>query len=421
MLEYINRDYKPSRNDLVAVYYLEPNRVSIEEAAENIAAESSIGTWTDVSTLSKDIARRLKPNVFDIDRKNSIIKIAYAKELFEDANIPQVMSSIAGNIFGMGIVNNLRLLDIDFPKAMIEKMPGPKYGIDGIRRITKVKKRPLVGTIIKPKVGLNAKEHARVAYQAWLNGLDIVKDDENLTNQNFNKFKERISETLKYRDLAEYKTGEKKMYMPNITAETFEMMRRMEYVRENNGEYIMVDVITVGFSALQSLRKYSKEVIHGHRAMHAAITRNKKHGISMLALSKLYRLIGIDQLHIGAIVGKMEGDSNEVIKIGDEIEHNLIKEDRKEHVLEQKWYNIKPMLAVCSGGLHPGKIPRLMNYMGNNIVMQFGGGCHGHPDGTEAGARAIRQSVDATMKRITLKDYAKTHIELDKALNKWGM
>jgi len=141
----------------------------------------------------------------------------------------------------------------------------------------------------------------------------------------------------------------------------------------------------------------------------------------MLALSKLYRLIGIDQLHIGAIVGKMEGDSNEVIKIGDEIEHNLIKEDRKEHVLEQKWYNIKPMLAVCSGGLHPGKIPRLMNYMGNNIVMQFGGGCHGHPDGTEAGARAIRQSVDATMKRITLKDYAKTHIELDKALNKWGM
>jgi ribulose-bisphosphate carboxylase large chain len=331
------------------------------------------------------------------------------------------MSSIAGNIFGMGIVNNLRLLDIEFPKSIVTKFQGPRYGIEGIRKILKVKQRPLVGTIIKPKVGLSAKEHARVAYQAWMNGLDIVKDDENLTNQNFNKFRERISETLKYRDLAEYKTGEKKMYVPNITAETLEMLRRMEYVRENNGECIMVDVFTVGFSALQTLRKYSKEVIHGHRAMHAAITRNKKHGISMLALSKLYRLIGIDQLHIGAIVGKMEGEAKEVIKIGDEIEDSLVKADKKLNIMEQKWYNIKPMMPVCSGGLHPGKIPKLMKYMGNSLIMQFGGGCHGHPDGTEAGARAIRQAVDATMKNISLKEYAKKHIELDKALNKWGM
>jgi len=421
MLDYVDLKYIPSRKDLIAEYYVEPNKISLEEAADNIAKESSIGTWTSISTMKKDIFEKLKPGVFSIDKENNIIKIAYPPELFEEDNIPEILSSIAGNIFGMNVVNNLRLLDIGFPKSIVKKFQGPRYGIKGIRNLLKIKYRPLTGTIIKPKLGLKAKEHAKVAYEAWVNGLDIVKDDENLTSQSFNKFKERVIATLKYRDLAEHETGEKKMYMPNITAETFEMLKRMKFVRENNGEYIMVDVLTVGFSALQTLRNYSKEVIHGHRAMHAALTRNKKHGISMLTLAKLYRLIGIDQLHIGAIVGKMQGASSEVVDIGEEIEENLIEEDKKAHVLEQKWYNIKPMMAVCSGGLHPAKIPKLMSYMGNNIIMQFGGGCHGHPDGTAAGARAIRQALEASMKRIPLKKYSIEHNELKKALEKWGI
>jgi len=421
MVSYINLGYIPSKNDLIAEYYIEPNRVSIEEAAENIAKESSIGTWTSISTMNERILKTLKPNIYSINKKSNIIKIAYPKELFEEDNIPEIMSSIAGNIFVMNIINNLRLLDIKFPKSIVSKFPGPRYGIKGIRSLLRIKDRPLTGTIIKPKLGLNAKEHAKVAYEAWRNGLDIVKDDENLTNQSFNKFRERVELTLRYRDFAERDTGEKKIYMPNITAETFEMLRRMEFVRDNNGEYIMVDVLIIGFSALQTLRKYSKEVIHGHRAMHAALTRNKKHGISMLALAKLYRLIGIDQLHIGAIVGKMEGAFNEVENIGEEIEKNIVQENKKGHLLEQKWYHIKPMMAVCSGGLHPGKIPRLMKYMGNNIVMQFGGGCHGHPDGTAAGARAIRQALEATMKNIPLNRYAIEHDELKKAIMKWGL
>ena len=421
MHRYIDLNYKPSKDDLIAGYYVEPNNTTIEEAADNVAKESSIGTWTSIGTLNENIFKRLKPSVFSIDKENNIIKIAYNKELFESSNIAEILSSVAGNIFGMSVLKNLRLLDISFPKAIVKEYPGPRYGIKGIRKITNVKKRPLVGTIIKPKLGLSAKEHAQVAYEAWVNGLDIVKDDENLTNQDFNKFKERVELTLKYRNMAEHKTGERKIYMPNITAETFEMIRRMELVRNNNGEYIMVDVVTTGFSALQSLRKYSQEVIHGHRAMHAALTRNKKHGISMLTLAKLYRLIGIDQLHVGAIVGKMEGASYEVTNIGEEIENNIIHENKKSYVLEQKWYNIKPMMAVCSGGLHPAKVPKLMKYMGNNIVMQFGGGCHGHPDGTGAGARAIRQAIDATMKKIPLPRYANEHLELKKALTKWGI
>jgi ribulose-bisphosphate carboxylase large chain len=183
----------------------------------------------------------------------------------------------------------------------------------------------------------------------------------------------------------------------------------------------MVDILTVGFSGLQTLRQANLGlVIHGHRAMHAALTRNPKHGISMLTIGKLCRLAGLDQLHVGAVFGKMEGGKDEVLGITDEIENNIIQEKKRQHSLEQKWYHIKPMFAVCSGGLHPGKVQKLIHAMGNNIIIQAGGGVHGHPFGTRKGAMALRQAVDATMKKISLEEYSKTHSELQQALKKWG-
>ncbi len=203
----------------------------------------------------------------------------------------------------MKAVDNLRLIDIELPENLVKSFQGPLYGIEGIRKLLDVKNRPLVGTIVKPKLGLGYKKHAEVAYESWVGGCDIVKDDENLTNQAFNPFKERIIETLKMRDHAEEETGEKKIYMPNISAETDEMVRRAHFVKENNGRYIMVDIVTVGFSGLQSIREKNPGlVIHAHRAMHAAFTRNKKQGISMLVLAKLARIIGVDQIHIGTAV-----------------------------------------------------------------------------------------------------------------------
>jgi ribulose-bisphosphate carboxylase large chain len=422
MLEYIDLKYKPKKEELVAEYYLEPNNISIEEACEQIAAESSIGTWTDISTMKEEIAKKLKPHVFSIDRERGIAKIAYSCELFESGNIPQIMSAIAGNILGMKIINNLRLLDIEFPKSIINSFKGPKFGIDGIRKLLKVKKRPLIGTIIKPKVGLNEEEHAKVAYDAWTGSLDIVKDDENLTNMSFNRFEKRVIETVKMKEKAERETGEKKIYMPNITAETNEMIRRMKFVKDQGNEYAMVDIISTGFSGLQTVRNINEDlnlVIHAHRAGHAALTRNARHGISMLVIAKIARLIGVDQMHIGtASVGKMEETSREAEDIEQEIESSFIT--RKGHVLEQKWFNIKPVFAVASGGLHPGSIPNVVKVMGNNIVMQFGGGCNGHPDGTKAGAMAIRQALEATMKNISLDKYAENHPELKAALGKWG-
>jgi ribulose-bisphosphate carboxylase large chain len=420
VLDYIDLKYRPSSNDLRCEYYLEPNGMSIEKAAEHIAAESSIGTWTDLYTMNKEIAHRLKPTIYSIDSKTRLIKIAYPGELFEDSNMPQILSSVAGNIFGMKAVDALRLEDIAFPKKLVDSFPGPLYGIEGIRSLAKVKQRPLVGTIVKPKVGLSAEQHGKVAFDAWVGGIDIVKDDENLTSQRFNVFEERIKKTLEYRDKAEQITCEKKFYMPNVTAETDEMITRAEFVKQHGGEYIMVDIMTVGWSALQTLRNFDlKRVIHAHRAGHAALTRNQRHGISMLALAKVARLIGVDQIHIGTVIGKMEGSKLEVEEIEDEIESSFFYPKKPAHALEQNWGKIKPVFAVCSGGLHPGLVPELVRLLGRNIICQFGGGLFGHPNGPYAGARAIRQAVDATMRKISLERYAETHSELRQALQHW--
>ena len=421
MLHYINTSYKPGAKDLVAEFYVEPARgVSLEKAAENVALESSIGTWTTISTMNPRVAKQLKPSVYYI--KDNIIRVAYPEKLFEPGNVSQILSSIAGNIYGMKIVKNLKLLDLHFPGSFMRQHKGPLFGVKGIRKLTGVRKRPLVGTIVKPKVGLTPKQHAKVAYDAWSGGLDVVKDDENLASMPFNKFRERVIETVKLKNKAEQETGEKKIYMPNITAETLEMIKRAEFVKEQGNEYMMIDILTVGWAALQTMRIKNEElglVIHAHRAMHAALTRNPKHGMSMLVIAKLARLVGVDQLHIGtAAIGKMYGSKDEELDIEREVEDSKVNEHGI--VLEQSWPGIKPILAVASGGLSPLSTPKLIETMGTNIVAQYGGGCHGHPDGTLAGARAIRQSLDASMKSISLKKYANNHPELKRAIEKWG-
>jgi len=426
MLNYIDLKYKPNSKDLIAEYYVEPAKgLTLKKACEHIAGESSIGTWTTISTMNKRIAKRLKPKVYYINPIKKYVKIAYPYELFEAGNMPEILSSIAGNIYGMKAINNLRLMDIRFPKIIMNKFKGPKYGIQGIRKLLKIPKRPLTGTIVKPKVGLNEKQHAKVAYESWMGGLDVVKDDENLSSMTFNKFRKRVRLTLKLRDKAEHETGEKKMYMANVTAETEEMKKRADYIKACGGEYFMLDILTIGWAALQTMRNYDNKlnmVMHAHRAMHGAITRNPKHGISMLTLAKISRLIGVDQLHIGAIVGKMEGGAKEVHNIGEEIEEQIIgKKSESNHMLEQHWFGKKKVFAVCSGGMYPGVIPPLMKIMGNNIIIQAGGGCHGHPDGTRAGGKAIRQAVDATLNGKTLHNASKQFPELRKAVKMWGV
>lgn len=418
----MKQGYKPKKTELIAEFFLEPGKgIGFSEAAQAIASESSIGTWTDIGTMSPTIKKKLSPKIFAANKKSGIIKIVYPMDLFEKGNIPQLLSSIAGNVFGMKEVQNLRLEDINFPDTYIKSFKGPRFGIKGVRKILKIPKRPLLGTIVKPKLGLNAKQHAEIAFQAWIGGCDIVKDDENLSSMAFNKFETRVKQTLKLRDKAEKITGEKKVYMANVTAPYKEMLRRARFLKKAGNEYAMVDIVTIGWSALQELRNENLGLIlHAHRAGHAAFTRNKKHGISMLVLAKLCRLAGMDQLHVGAIFGKMEGAKREVRAIEEEIEHKIVRPNAKQHMLAENWLNIKPMFAVCSGGLHPGKVPQLVKAMGNDIIIQAGGGISGHKFGVISGAIAMRQALDAALEGVPIQEYAQDYKELRVALEQWG-
>ncbi len=402
-IDFVNLKYRPKDTDLICDFYLEPVSQALDVIAGGVAAESSVGTWTELTT-EKPYIKEKAATVFDIQGND--IKIAYPIELFEPGNMPNILSSIAGNVFGLEDIANLRLNDITFPNELIKSFKGPEYGIDGVRRLTGVHDRPLVGTIVKPKLGLIVKDHAKVAYDAWLGGCDVVKDDENLSSQKFNPFEERVIATIEKRDRVESETGEKKVYLINVTAELEEMKRRAQFVEDIGGRYMMIDILTTGWSSLQTMRDAGfKLIIHAHRAGHAAFTRSHKHGINMVVLARVSRLLGVDQLHVGTAVGKMAETRDEVIA-------------NKEACVEPMG-DIKPVLPVASGGLHPGMVPKLVEFFGKDTIIQAGGGIHGHPDGTVKGAMALRQAVDAAIQGISLEDYGRTHEELGKALTRW--
>jgi ribulose-bisphosphate carboxylase large chain len=412
-LEFVDLNYKP-KNDLICLFKILPNNISMEKAANTVALESSVGTWTKVK--GQEYVEKLKAKVFYI--RGNLIKVAYPEELFEKDNVPNILSSIAGNIFGMKSVKAIKLEDVSFPKSILKSFRGPKYGIKGIRKMMKIQTRPLLGTIIKPKLGLNTEHHAQSAYESWKGGCDIVKDDENLASQRFNMFENRLAKTLEMADKAEKETGEKKAYLVNVTAETKEMIKRAQLVENMGGKYVMIDILTAGWASLQTLRESNfKMAIHAHRAMHAAFDRNPNQGINMFVIADFARIIGVDQIHIGTGIGKLEGDIKDIEELMEEIESKNVRAAKKR--LEQKWENIKPVLGVSSGGLHPRHIPFLIHHLGKDLVIQAGGGIHGHPLGTEAGAIAMRQAIDATLRKISLNEYAKTHVELEEALKLW--
>ena len=267
-------------------------------------------------------------------------------------------------------------------------------------------------------MGLRTNDHARVAYESWIGGCDLVKDDENLSSQKFNPFEKRAAKTLEMCDKAAEEIGENKGYLINVTSEAMTMLNRADLVKELGGKFVMHDIITAGFSSLETLRKNCKLGIHAHRAMHGAFTENPDHGLSMMCVADFARMAGVDSLHIGTGIGKMRGGKREVGEINEEIESKRV--GKTKHRLEQNWAEMKPVFSVCSGGIYPGHVPYLMKNFGKDIIIQAGGGCHGHPNGTRVGATAMRQAVDATMEGDSLNEYGKSHKELMDALEFWG-
>jgi len=408
---------------VIAYYYVEgAEGFSPLNVAAAIAAEESTGTWTVVTTETEEILENYGGRVIDID--GNYAKVAFPLEIFEPGNIPQLLSIVAGNLFGLKAVKNARLLDVRLPKKYVEEFRGPKFGVEGVRKIvgTSRNRRPHIGTIIKPKLGLSPKRTAEVGYEVAMGGVDFIKDDETLTSTTFCPIEERLTHMMKALDRVKDETGRTVLYSVNVTHDTHSMIERAEKMIELGANMIMMDVICCGFSALKELSE-SRSVtvpIHVHRAMHAAFTRNPKHGISMNVVAKLVRLAGGDQLHIGTVVGKMHGERPEVVATKNVCQMEKT-EEAKHIVLEQEWCGLKPVFAVHSGGLHPGLIPELVETVeSKDILINFGGGIHGHPHGSRAGATAARQAVDAYMKGIPLEEYAKDHEELRRALEKWG-
>ncbi len=417
--DFVDQTYRPSRDDLLCLFKIQPAvGFTLEDAAGRVASESSVGTWTELTTMKSRI-RGLMAKAYEID--GDTVKVAYPIQLFEPGNIPQIVSSIAGNIFGMKAIQNLRLEDIRWPSTILESFRGPMLGIAGVRKIFRVARRPLTATVPKPKLGLTAKEHAQAGYDAWIGGIDLLKDDENLSSQTFNRFKDRVKQCFRLRDKAEKETGERKSYLINITAETGEMARRAKTVAEAGGEYVMVDILTAGWSALQTIREECQDLklaIHAHRAFHSAFTRNPLHGMSMLAVSDISRLIGVDQLHIGTAIGKLESTREEVIELRNNLQQKAVEPGPLR--LGQDWGHIRTVFPTCSGGLHPGLIPEMIKMVGSDVVIQAGGGVWGHPDGGRAGAAALRQSIDAALSGSKIQDYAQNRKELRRALETWS-
>ena len=400
--------------DLIATYYFRTkDGVDASYAANAIREEQTTGTWTSLSTVNDKTAyvHALDGSVEDLVELpdgGDLTRICFPHEIFEKGNIPQYLSVIAGNLFGLGKLEAVRLLDIDLPENLCGC--GPKFGIDGVRKIvgTEVSCRPHIGTIIKPKVGLNPKDTAQVAYEAALGGLDLIKDDETLTNQSFCPLFERLEAVMDALDRAKDETGKQVLYAVNVTTGGDKIVELAHKAVSAGANMLMVDVLTAGFSAIQALAEDSaiNVPIHVHRTMHGALTRNPHHGIAMRPIAKLVRSAGGDQLHTGSVSGKMGSKAGEVIADNMEITKQLSY--------------LKPVFPVSSGGLHPGKVAAEISKLGTDIVLQAGGGIHGHPEGTTAGTRAMLQAAEAAVLGIPAREYSLSHPELAAALAKWG-
>ncbi len=421
--EFINKKYKPKKDDLSVLYYFEPDKgISKEDAIGRIASESSSGTWTTLTKIPK-LLPKVKAYAYNV--KGNFVKIAYPRIILEDGSVPGLMSGIGGNIFGMKAVKNLRLMDAELPLDYVKDFKGPVYGRDVIKKIFKRKYGPITSVVPKPKLGYTAKEHAEiVAKQIWMGGIDCIKDDENLTNQKFNRIADRVKYLARVRDNVMKETGEVKDAFINVTSPNLrELEKRVKLVHDYGFRYFMLDVVVSGFSAVGTASELAhdyKMAIHGHRAMHSMFTKNPKHGMSMLFLAKLMRLMGVDQIHTGTFVGKLGGDKKEIIAMKEMLLSREIEEINNLR-MPQRWGNIKETLPVSSGGLHPALLPLVFDLYGTtDLVLQVGGGILGHPDGAEAGARAVIQSIEAYRKKISLEEYAETNKELRMALEKWG-
>ncbi|PVZ13145.1 form I ribulose bisphosphate carboxylase large subunit [Actinomycetospora cinnamomea] len=439
---YWQPDYEPQDTDLLCAFRVTPQEgVPPEEAGAAVAGESSTATWTVVWTDRLTTYEHYQAKCYRVDAVPGvpgqwIAHIAYDLDLFEEGSIANLTSSIIGNVFGFKPLKALRLEDMRIPPHYVKTFQGPAHGIVQEREYLNKFGRPLLGATTKPKLGLSSRNYGRVVYEALRGGLDFTKDDENINSQPFMRWRDRFLACMEAVNKAQAETGEVKGHYLNVTAADMEdIYERAEFARDLGSVIIMVD-LTVGYTAIQSLARWARRngvILHLHRAGHATYTRQKTHGVSFRVISKWMRLAGVDHIHAGTVVGKLEGDPASVHGFYDVLRRNRYAADPSKGLyFDQEWVSMPGVMPVASGGIHAGQMHQLLHHLGEDTILQFGGGTIGHPMGIAQGAEANRVAVEAMIKaRNEGRDYldegpeilraaARHNKPLDMALSTWG-
>ncbi|MCW2716349.1 form I ribulose bisphosphate carboxylase large subunit, partial [Pseudonocardia sp.] len=439
---YWQPDYIPKDTDVLCAFRITPQEgVPPEEAGAAVAGESSTATWTVVWTDRLTDYSHYQAKCYKVDAVPGspgqwIAYIAYELDLFEEGSIANLTSSIIGNVFGFKPLKALRLEDMRIPVHYVKTFQGPPHGIVMEREHLQKFGRPLLGATTKPKLGLSASNYGRVVYEALRGGLDFTKDDENVNSQAFMRWRDRYLFCMEAVNRAQAATGEIKGHYLNITAGTMEQMyERAEFAKELGSVVVMID-LTIGYSAIQSLGLWARKngvLLHLHRAGHGTYTRQKTHGVSFRVISKWMRLAGVDHIHAGTVVGKLEGDPNAVAGFYDVLRKDTIAADPvKGLYFDQDWASMPGVMPVASGGIHAGQMHQLIHHLGEDVILQFGGGTIGHPMGIAAGAEANRVALETIIKarnegvdylregEVILKKAATKNRALDTALATWG-
>ncbi|WNK00876.1 ribulose-bisphosphate carboxylase [Thalassospiraceae bacterium LMO-JJ14] len=427
-LELRESDLIAGGKHVLCAYIMKPKAgYGYLETAAHFAAESSTGTNVNVSTTD-DYTRGVDALVYEIDEATELMKIAYPVELF-DFNITDGKAMIAsfltltiGNNQGMGDVEYAKMHDFYVPKDYLNKFDGPETTISDLWRVLGRPEKDggfIVGTIIKPKLGLRPQPFATAAYEFWLGG-DFIKNDEPQGNQSFAPMKEAIPLVADAMRRAQDETGMAKLFSANITADDhYEMLARGDYILETFGENadhvaFLVDGYVTGPAAITTARRsFSKQFLHYHRAGHGAVTSpQSKRGYTAYVLSKMSRLQGASGIHTGTMgYGKMEGESADRI-IAHMLEQNFVKGP----YYAQEWHGMKPTTPIISGGMNALRMPGFFENLGHsNLIMTAGGGSYGHIDGPAAGATSLRQAETCWREGADPIAFAREHPEFARA------
>ncbi|WP_100407044.1 2,3-diketo-5-methylthiopentyl-1-phosphate enolase [Bacillus solitudinis] len=404
---------------VTATYLLQDPKGQLEKKAEGIAIGLTVGSWTNLPELEKEQLQAHKGSVVSVKEvpadeaflkanptgKSGLVSISYPSENFS-ADLPAILTTTFGKL---SLDGDIKLIDLDFSEELKRQFPGPRHGIEGIRELTGVYDRPLLMSIFKAAIGRPLDSlHEQMLVQA-LGGVDFVKDDEILFENNLTPLEQRVPIGLAAIAEAAMETGHQPLYAVNITGKTFELKDRAKQAIELGAPALLFNVFAYGLDVLQALRD-DKEIdvpILAHPAVAGALTMSPKHGFSnQLLLGKLLRMAGADLVLFPSPYGSVAMDKSETLAITEE----LRKEDAQ----------FKPVLPVPSAGIHPGMTELLIRDFGIDSVINAGGGIHGHPEGAAKGGEAFRDAIDGVVAGRTLEETAKESPSLQIALDTWG-